>query len=130
VLEEAARRYALDPANPGSAAAGCLTIEGTRCNDPEAREAARALTAAAENAIRRFVAATHPEAAEQMTDYVVILMVGLSTMARSGHDVHRLLATARFAALGYRTGAPCLSSSPSHPSNLSCRIADEVWPVG
>jgi TetR/AcrR family transcriptional repressor for divergent bdcA len=100
VLEEAARRYALDPANPGSAAAGCLTIEGARCNDPEAREAARALTAAAENAIRRFVAATHPEAAEQMTDYVVILMVGLSTTARSGHDVHRLLATARVAALG------------------------------
>jgi TetR/AcrR family transcriptional repressor for divergent bdcA len=68
--------------------------------DPEAREAARALTAAAENAIRRFVAATHPKAAEQMTDYVVILMVGLSTMARSGHDVHRLHTTARFAALG------------------------------
>src|SRR3712207_7556440 len=46
VLEESARRYAADPA-----AAGCLAIEGARCNDPEAREAARALTGAAEDTI-------------------------------------------------------------------------------
>jgi TetR/AcrR family transcriptional repressor for divergent bdcA len=100
VLEEAARRYAFDPANPGSAAAGCLTIEGARCNDPEAREAARALVAAARDTIHRFVASTHPEVAGQLTDYVVTLMVGLSTMARSGHDVDRLLATARVAVPG------------------------------
>jgi TetR/AcrR family transcriptional repressor for divergent bdcA len=100
VLEEAARRYALDPANPGSAAAGCLTIEGARCNDPEARAAARTLVAAAEDTIHRFVAATHPEAAGRLTDYVVTLMTGLSTMARMGHDLDRLLATARLAALG------------------------------
>lgn len=99
LLEEAARRYAADPVTPGPAAAGCLTIEGTRCNDPEAREAARTLTTAAEDTIRHFVAATHPEAARQLTDYVVTFMAGLSTMARSGHDVHRLLATARVAAL-------------------------------
>ena len=54
VLEEAARRYAADPD-----AAGCLVIEGARGNDPEAREAARALASAAADAIRRFVAATH-----------------------------------------------------------------------
>ena len=94
VLEEAARRYAADPA-----AAGCLAIEGARCNDPEAREAARALTGAAEDTIRRFVAATHPEAAGRLADYVVTVMTGLSTMAREGHGLDRLLATARLASL-------------------------------
>ncbi|MDO9710188.1 TetR/AcrR family transcriptional regulator [Paracraurococcus lichenis] len=95
VLEESARRYAADPA-----AAGCLAIEGARCNDPEARQAARALTAAGAETIRRFVAATHPEAAERLADYVVTVMTGLSTMAREGHGLDRLLATARIAGLG------------------------------
>jgi TetR/AcrR family transcriptional repressor for divergent bdcA len=94
VLEEAARRYGADPS-----AAGCLAIEGTRCNDPAARDVARALTAAAEDTIRRFVAATHPEAAGRLSDYVVTMMVGLSMMAREGHGPERLLATARFAGL-------------------------------
>jgi TetR/AcrR family transcriptional repressor for divergent bdcA len=91
VLEEAARRYAADPA------AGCLVIEGTRCNDPEARGAARALSAAAEGKIRHFVAATHPEVAERLADYVVTIMTGLSGMAREGHSLDPLLATARLA---------------------------------
>jgi TetR/AcrR family transcriptional regulator, repressor for divergent bdcA len=94
VLEESARRYAADPA-----AAGCLAIEGARCNDTEAREAARALTGAAEDTIRRFAAAAHPEAAGRLADYVVTLMTGLSTMAREGHGLDRLLATARLAIL-------------------------------
>ncbi len=88
VLEDAARRYAADPA-----AAGCLAIEGARCNDPEAREAARALTTAGADAIRRFVAATHPEAAGRLADYVVTVMTGLSALARQGHRLDRLLAT-------------------------------------
>lgn len=92
MLEEAARRYAADPA-----ATGCLVIEGTRCNAPEAREAARALSAAAEDRIRCFVAATHPEMAGRLADYVITLMVGLSGMARAGHGLDRLLATARLA---------------------------------
>ena len=95
VLEDAARRYAANPA-----AAGCLVIEGARCNDPEARKAARALTAAAEDTIRRFVTATYPEAAERVSDYVVTIMVGLSTMAREGHGLYRLLETAHLASLG------------------------------
>lgn len=97
VLEEAARRYAADPAATDPAAAGCLAIEGARCQDPEAREAARALTAAAEDTIRRFVAASHPEAAGRLADYVVTVMTGLSSMARLGHGQDRLLATARLA---------------------------------
>ena len=94
LLEEAARRYAADPA-----AAGCLVIEGARCNDPEARQAARALAATGEDAIRRFVAATQPDAAERLADYVVTVMTGLSAMAREGHGLDRLLATARLSGL-------------------------------
>jgi TetR/AcrR family transcriptional repressor for divergent bdcA len=94
LLEEAARRYAADPA-----AAGCLVIEGARCNDPEARQAARALAATAEDAIRRFVAATHPDAAGRLADYVLTVMTGLSALAREGHGLDRLLASARLASL-------------------------------
>ena len=101
VLEEAARRYGADPA-----AAGCLAIEGARCSDPGAREAARTLTAAAEDTIRRFVAATHPAAAGRLADYVVTMMVGLSTMAREGHAPDRLLATARLASLALAHARP------------------------
>ncbi|MBC9208982.1 TetR/AcrR family transcriptional regulator [Roseomonas aerophila] len=94
VLEDSARRYGANPA-----AAGCLVIEGARCNDPDARNAARVLTTAAEDTIRRFVAATHPEAAGRLADYVVTVMVGLSTIAREGYGLDRLLATARLASL-------------------------------
>lgn len=94
VLESCARRYGADPA-----AAGCLVIEGARCKDPEARTAARTLSTTAADTIRQFIAATRPEAAERLTDYVITLMVGLSTMAREGHGVDRLLATARLASL-------------------------------
>ena len=94
VLQEAARRYAADPA-----AAGCLVLEGTRCNDPEAREAARAANLAAEDVIRRYIAARHPEEAERLMDFVSTTMAGLSAKARNGHGLDRLLATARLASL-------------------------------
>jgi TetR/AcrR family transcriptional repressor for divergent bdcA len=92
VLEEAARRYAADPA-----AAGCLVLEGTRCNDQEAREAARAFNLAAEGVIRDYIAARHPEEAERVTDFVSTIMSGLSAKARNGHGLDQLLATARLA---------------------------------
>lgn len=92
MLEEAARRYASDPA-----AGGCLVLEGTRCNDEGAREAARALNRGAEAFIRDYVAARYPEDADRVTDFVATTMSGLSAKARSGHDLPRLLATARLA---------------------------------
>jgi TetR/AcrR family transcriptional repressor for divergent bdcA len=94
VLEEAARRYAANPA-----AAGCLVLEGTRCNDPEAREAARAFNLAGEELIRDYVAARYPEAAARVTDFVSTTMSGLSVKARNGHGLDQLLATARLASL-------------------------------
>ncbi len=92
LLEEAARHYAAD-----SAAPGCLVLEGTRCNDREAREAACAFNVAAEAAIRDYVGARHPEAAERVTDFVSTTMSGLSAKARNGHSLGQLLATARLA---------------------------------
>ena len=92
VLEEAARRYAADPA-----ASGCLVLEGTRCNDGDARQAARALNVGAENAIRDYIAARYPDEAERITDFVSTTMSGLSAKARNGHSVDQLLASARLA---------------------------------
>ncbi|WP_437624055.1 helix-turn-helix domain-containing protein [Sorangium sp. So ce1151] len=92
LLEAAARAYAADPA-----AAGCLVLEGVRCNDPEARDAALAARVAAEDVIHRFVAARHPEEARLLTDYVATVMAGLSARAREGDGLDRLLATARLA---------------------------------
>lgn len=94
LLEEAARRYAADPL-----ATGCLILEGTRCNDPEAREAALAYNRAAENMIREYVAAHYPEQAEAVADFVSTTMSGLSAKARNGHRVEQLLSSARLAGL-------------------------------
>ncbi|KAA2212154.1 TetR/AcrR family transcriptional regulator [Pseudoroseomonas oryzae] len=106
LLEEAARNYAANPA-----ATGCLVLEGTRSNDPEAREAARAANLAAEEVIRRYIAARHPEEAERMADFVSTIMSGLSAKARDGHGLDRLLATARLAGLALAQALPVRSSA-------------------
>lgn len=94
VLEDAARRYAANPE-----AAGCMVLEGIRCNDPDARQAACAMSLAAEDVIRRYIAARHPEEADRLTDFVSTTMAGLSAKSRNGHGLDRLLATARLASL-------------------------------
>jgi len=101
VLEEAARYYAADPE-----AAGCLVLEGVRCDDQQAREAALAYNLAAEKVIRDYVAARCPEQADQLTDFVSTTMSGLSAKARSGHALDQLLATARLAGLAVAQAIP------------------------
>lgn len=101
VLEAAARCYAAD-----SAATGCLVLEGTRCNDKEAREAARAFHLAAEGMIRRYIAARHPGEAERLTDFVSTTMAGLSAKARNGHGLDQLLTTAKLASLAIAQAVP------------------------
>lgn len=91
-LEEAARYYAAD-----SDATGCLVVEGTRCNDRDAREAARIYNLAAEEAIRTYIAERYPAEADRVTDFVATTMFGLSAKARNGHSLDQLLATARLA---------------------------------
>jgi len=101
VLEEAARRYAGHPS-----ALGCLVLEGTRCNDREAREAASAFHIAAEDVIRHYIAERYPEDADRLTDFVGTTMAGLSAAARNGHGLDRLLATARLAGLALAEALP------------------------
>jgi TetR/AcrR family transcriptional repressor for divergent bdcA len=92
LLEAAARNYASDPT-----ATGCFVLEGLRCSDPAARDAARAENLAADDVIRRYIAVRHPDKADSLTDFVSTSMAGLSDRARNGHDLDRLLATARLA---------------------------------
>lgn len=99
VLEEAARRYTED-------ATGCLVLEGTRCNDREAREASRAYRVAAEDTIRRYIAARHPAEAERLTDFVSTTMAGMSANSRHGYGRDRLLATARLAGMALAQALP------------------------
>lgn len=94
LLEAAASRYAADPA-----ATGCLVLEGTRCNDPDARQAALSFNSAGEAAIREYIAARHPEDAQRLADFVSTTMSGLSAKARNGHSLEQLLASARLASL-------------------------------
>jgi TetR/AcrR family transcriptional repressor for divergent bdcA len=94
VLVEAARYYAAD-----ATATGCLVLEGTRCNDPEAREAARGYHIAAQEFIRNAIAERYPQQAERLADFVCTTMTGLSASARHGQDAQRLLDTARLAGL-------------------------------
>lgn len=94
LLDEAARRYADDPGS-----AGCLVLEGIRCNDQAANKAARAYHMAAERTIHRYIAERHPEEAERLTDFVCTTMIGLSSSARNGHSRERLAVTAQLASL-------------------------------
>ena len=98
LLEAAARHYAADPK-----AAGCLVVEGTRCDDRWAREAALAYNLAVETQIRDHIADRHPAKAAALTDFVATTMFGLSAKARNGHELDQLLATARLASLAIRS---------------------------
>jgi TetR/AcrR family transcriptional repressor for divergent bdcA len=101
VLEEAARYYAADPVT-----SGCMVVEGTRSNDREARDAACALSLAAEAVIHDYIAARHPNDARRLTDFVSTTMSGLSAKARNGHGADQLLATARLAGMAVEQAIP------------------------
>ncbi|MGB6243292.1 MAG: TetR/AcrR family transcriptional regulator [Castellaniella sp.] len=92
VLEDAAWRYAADPET-----AGCLVLEGTHAEDPQARAAACQFHAAAEGMIRTYIAERHPEKAERLTDFISLFMQGLSAKARQGYSADRLMNTVRLA---------------------------------
>jgi TetR/AcrR family transcriptional repressor for divergent bdcA len=101
VLEQAAHHYAADPV-----ATGCMVLEGTRCNDAEAREAAHVFHVAAQNFIRETIAARYPQEADRMADFVCTTMAGMSASARHGQSLDRLLATAQLAGLALAQALP------------------------
>lgn len=92
VLTTAARFYAGD-----ATATGCMVIEGTRCDDAQARDAAAAFHVAAQDVIRRAIAERCPQEADRLADFVCTTMAGLSASARHGQSIDRLLGTARLA---------------------------------
>jgi TetR/AcrR family transcriptional repressor for divergent bdcA len=94
MLEQAARNYAADPS-----ATGCMVLEGTRCNDPDAREAACGFHVAAQDFIRNSIAQRYPLEADRIADFVSTTMAGLSASARHGQSLDRLLSTARLAGM-------------------------------
>lgn len=101
VLEHAARSYAAD-----GTATGCLVLEGTRCNDKEAREASCGYHVAAQDLIRRRIAEQYPLEADRLADFVCTVMAGLSASARHGQGLDRLLDTARLAGLALAQALP------------------------
>jgi TetR/AcrR family transcriptional repressor for divergent bdcA len=101
VLEQAARAYAADPL-----ATGCMVLEGTRCNDMEAREAACSFHVAAQDLIRNTIAQRCPQEADRLADYVSTTMAGLSASARHGQSLDRLLATAQLASVALAQAIP------------------------
>lgn len=101
VLEEAALAYAAD-----AGATGCLVLEGTRCNDEQARAAAGTFHVAAQRQIRNFIAQRHPQDAHRLADFVSTTMAGLSASARHGQSLDRLVATARLAGLACAQAIP------------------------
>lgn len=101
VLEQAARAYAADPS-----ATGCMVLEGTRCNDVEAREAACTFHVAAQDVIKNIIAERYPREADRLADYVSTTMAGLSASARHGQSLDRLLATAQLASVALAHAIP------------------------
>ena len=101
VLEHAARSYAVD-----ATATGCMVLEGTRCNDPEARDAARGFHLVAQEVIRNSIAERYPLEADRLADFVCTTMAGMSASARHGQSLERLLATAKLAGLALAQALP------------------------
>lgn len=101
VLAQAARFYASD-----ATATGCMVLEGTRCNDADAREAATRFHTAALAVIREGIAARYPHEADALTDFMATTMAGMSASARHGQSLEQLLATARLAGLALAQALP------------------------
>jgi TetR/AcrR family transcriptional regulator, repressor for divergent bdcA len=101
LLVEAAKAYAGNPAT-----SGCLVLEGTRSNDPDARAAACVFHVAAQEAIRDFIAKRNPRDADRLADMPAMVVETKSASARHGQSLDRLLATARIAATALAHGIP------------------------
>lgn len=94
LLRTAAQLYAADPRAPG-----CLVLEGARGGDAVAAGLACAWKAASARRFRDILMPTHPAEAERVADYMVTIMSGLSSDARAGQPVDRLVAVADMAGL-------------------------------
>lgn len=92
LLVAAAKQYAGD-----NTLRGCLITEGMRADDPIARNMAENLGEAGIQKIRGYLDQVFPEAAQALTDYLLITLRGLSAAACSGISSKRLVAVAQIA---------------------------------
>lgn len=96
LLDRAARTYARDPE-----CLGCLVLEAARGHiDTESAVLARGVAEERRARIRNFVAATRPDSAQDVTDFMSSVMSGLSASAREGFSEARLVKIAAAAASG------------------------------
>lgn len=94
LIERAARSYARDPQRRG-----CLVLESARGSDESESALMARRTAETRRArLRDFVAATHPDRADEAIDFVSTIMSGMSASAREGMGEERLLKVSRAAA--------------------------------
>lgn len=95
------RAAQLYPSREG--AAGCLVLDGARNSaDPEAVALTDALRKAGRLAIRDFVAGHAIARAEEIADYMTIMLLGMSAAARDGADENMLRAFAEIAGRALR----------------------------
>ena len=86
---------------------GCLVMDGTRnCADPEVRAVTDAVRQQGRHRLARRIAREHPDRAEALADYMVMILAGLSASARDGMAPQALRRTAEIAAAGVRAQLP------------------------
>lgn len=96
-LEEAARFYT----RPGQPC-GCMVMSGTwNSADSEAVAVTTRRLQAGRDKIRDRIARERPDDADRLADFTLVVMAGLSAMARQGIGQERLIAAARAAAVVY-----------------------------
>lgn len=80
-------------------ARGCMVAEGMRASDQKARTIAKYYCELSREFIKNFIQQEQPRKAEQLTDYVIVTLQGLSAAAYSGLPAHRVLAVAELAGI-------------------------------
>lgn len=92
LLVAAAKQYGRD-----RTLRGCLITEGMRADDPIARDMAEKQGNAGIQAIRRYLDQVRPDAAQALTDYLLVTLRGLSAAACNGMSCERLVEVAQTA---------------------------------
>lgn len=93
LLEVAARQYSSDDAHRG-----CMVTEGMRADDPVARERATEIAAPAATIIRAYANQHFGDRGDEIADFVLVTLRGLSSYACLGLPQDRLVGCARTAA--------------------------------
>ena len=78
---------------------GCMVAEGMRAADQKARMISNYYCELSREFIKNFIIQKHPEKAEELADYVVVSLQGLSAAAFAGLPTSRILTVAELAGI-------------------------------